>query len=125
MLLLGTNELVTINQLVDLVAELSWKSIEKRHDLSKPQGVRGREQRQHQTSRGSGLGAPDNAEGRVCAYLQVDRVILAAQGDGVLLVLDTQNARKAYVLRSVRRLETVGANVIGTVMNKVRARDDS
>ena len=39
---LGTDELVTINQLVDMVAEAAGKRITKRHDLSKPQGVRGR-----------------------------------------------------------------------------------
>jgi len=39
---LGTDELVTVNQLVDLVAEIAGKRIDKRHDLSKPQGVRGR-----------------------------------------------------------------------------------
>src|SRR5215204_870015 len=39
---LGTDELVTVNQLVDLVAENAGKRIVKRHDLSKPQGVRGR-----------------------------------------------------------------------------------
>lgn len=39
---LGTDELVTINQLVDLVAETAGKHIAKRHDTSKPQGVRGR-----------------------------------------------------------------------------------
>ncbi len=39
---LGTDELVTINQLVDLVAAITGKRIRKRHDLSKPQGVRGR-----------------------------------------------------------------------------------
>lgn len=39
---LGTDELVTINQLVDMVAEITDKRITKRHDLSKPQGVRGR-----------------------------------------------------------------------------------
>ena len=39
---LGTDELVTINELVDMVAEISGKRITKRHDLSKPQGVRGR-----------------------------------------------------------------------------------
>jgi nucleoside-diphosphate-sugar epimerase len=39
---LGTDELVTVNQLVDLVAEIAGKRIVKRHDLSKPQGVRGR-----------------------------------------------------------------------------------
>jgi nucleoside-diphosphate-sugar epimerase len=39
---LGTNELVTINQLVDLVAEVARKQITKRHNLLGPQGVRGR-----------------------------------------------------------------------------------
>jgi GDP-D-mannose 3',5'-epimerase len=39
---LGTDELVTINQLVDLVSEIAGKHIVKRHDPSKPQGVRGR-----------------------------------------------------------------------------------
>lgn len=39
---LGTDELVTINQLVDMVAEVAGKRVTKRHDLSKPQGVRGR-----------------------------------------------------------------------------------
>ena len=39
---LGTDELITIDGLVDLVAKLANKSISKRHDTSKPQGVRGR-----------------------------------------------------------------------------------
>ena len=39
---LGTDELVTINELVDAVAEIAGKRIVKRHDTSKPQGVRGR-----------------------------------------------------------------------------------
>ena len=39
---LGTEELVTVNDLVDLVAKIAEKSIGKKHDLSKPQGVRGR-----------------------------------------------------------------------------------
>lgn len=48
-----------------------------------------------------------------------DPIILARQADGVLLVLDAQQTRKSSVRRSVRRLQTVGANVIGTVMNNV------
>jgi len=51
-----------------------------------------------------------------------DPAILATQGDGVLLVLDAQNTRKASVRKSMRSLEAVGANVLGTVMNNVRAR---
>ncbi len=39
---LGTEELVTINQLVDLVCEVAGKEVIKHHNLSKPQGVRGR-----------------------------------------------------------------------------------
>lgn len=39
---LGTDEQVTINGLVDIVAGISGKTIHKRHDLTKPQGVRGR-----------------------------------------------------------------------------------
>ena len=39
---LGTNELVTINQLVDLVTEVARKRVTKRHNLGGAQGVRGR-----------------------------------------------------------------------------------
>jgi len=39
---LGTDELVTINQLVDTIADIAGKRLMKQHDLSKPQGVRGR-----------------------------------------------------------------------------------
>lgn len=39
---LGTEHLVTINGLVDLVCRIAGKTLQKRHDLSKPQGVRGR-----------------------------------------------------------------------------------
>ena len=39
---IGSDELTTINGLVDLIAAHAGVEIEKRHDLSKPQGVRGR-----------------------------------------------------------------------------------
>jgi nucleoside-diphosphate-sugar epimerase len=39
---LGTDRLISINGLVDLVASLAGKVIYKAHDLTKPQGVRGR-----------------------------------------------------------------------------------
>ena len=39
---LGTDRLVTINDLVDIVAAIAGKRISKQYDLSKPQGVRGR-----------------------------------------------------------------------------------
>jgi GDP-D-mannose 3',5'-epimerase len=39
---LGSDRLVTVNELVDLVAGAAGKTIRRRHDLTKPQGVRGR-----------------------------------------------------------------------------------
>jgi nucleoside-diphosphate-sugar epimerase len=38
----GSDRLVTINELVDIVAAAAGKTITRRHDLTKPQGVRGR-----------------------------------------------------------------------------------
>jgi nucleoside-diphosphate-sugar epimerase len=39
---LGTDRLVSINELVELVAEAAGKTVRKRYNLSAPQGVRGR-----------------------------------------------------------------------------------
>jgi GDP-D-mannose 3', 5'-epimerase len=39
---LGTSELVSVNQLVDLASKIAGKRLIKHHDLNKPQGVRGR-----------------------------------------------------------------------------------
>ena len=39
---LGTDRLVSINELVEMVAQIAGKTIRKEYDLSKPQGVRGR-----------------------------------------------------------------------------------
>ena len=39
---LGTDRLVSVNELADLIARIAGKTIRKRHDLQKPQGVRGR-----------------------------------------------------------------------------------
>jgi GDP-D-mannose 3', 5'-epimerase len=39
---LGTEELVSINQLVDIISGIAGKKLTKHHDLTKPQGVRGR-----------------------------------------------------------------------------------
>ena len=50
-----------------------------------------------------------------------DPVVLATQSDGVLFVLDTQSTRKRSLRQSMRTLEAVGANVLGTVMNNVEA----
>ena len=39
---LGTDRAVSINELVDIIAAVAGKPVRVRHDLSKPQGVRGR-----------------------------------------------------------------------------------
>lgn len=48
-----------------------------------------------------------------------DSLVLAAQGDGVLVVLDARTTRKEALRRAVRSLESVHANVLGTVMGNV------
>lgn len=39
---IGSDRLVTINQLIDIVAKIAGKTLKKKYDLTKPQGVRGR-----------------------------------------------------------------------------------
>jgi GDP-D-mannose 3',5'-epimerase len=39
---IGTDRLVTINELADIVTRIAGKDVRRRYDLSKPQGVRGR-----------------------------------------------------------------------------------
>jgi len=39
---LGQDRLITVNELVDMVGEIAGKKITKSYDLTKPQGVRGR-----------------------------------------------------------------------------------
>jgi capsular exopolysaccharide synthesis family protein len=48
-------------------------------------------------------------------------VLAAAHCDGVLLVLDAQNTRRGALRQALRRLEGVGANVLGTVVNNAEA----
>jgi len=39
---LGTDRMVTVDELVDIIANIAGKKVVKRHDFTKPQGVRGR-----------------------------------------------------------------------------------
>jgi GDP-D-mannose 3',5'-epimerase len=39
---LGQDRMISINELVDIVAKIAGKRIGKRYDITKPQGVRGR-----------------------------------------------------------------------------------
>ena len=49
-----------------------------------------------------------------------DPMILAMQGDGVLLVIDSRKTRKSSARQAVRHLEVVGAKIIGSVMNNMK-----
>lgn len=56
--------------------------------------------------------------------LASDAEILATQSDGLILVLDARRTSKASVRRAMHRLETIGARVLGTVMNNFREDRD-
>lgn len=49
-----------------------------------------------------------------------DAKIMAGQTDGTLLVFDARNTRKGAVRHSVHGLQSIGAKVLGTVMNSVK-----
>lgn len=49
-----------------------------------------------------------------------DATILAGQTDGTLLVFNAKATRKGAVRQSVHGLQSVGANVLGTVMNSAK-----
>jgi capsular exopolysaccharide synthesis family protein len=53
-----------------------------------------------------------------------DPAILAAQSEGVLLTFDAQRTRKGDVRRAVHALTTVGANMLGTVMNNAKGSEE-
>jgi capsular exopolysaccharide synthesis family protein len=52
-----------------------------------------------------------------------DPAILASRVDGVLLVIDPRSSSEDHVQRAMRSLGAVEANILGTVMNKVREKD--
>jgi capsular exopolysaccharide synthesis family protein len=56
--------------------------------------------------------------------LSSDPAALAARADGVLLTFNAQKTPKRDVRQAMRALATVGANVLGTVMNNVKGSDE-
>lgn len=54
-----------------------------------------------------------------------DASILASHADGALMVLDAQKTRKSSLRRAVHSLQTVGANILGTVMNNAENLKDT
>ena len=59
---LGCDELVTINQLVDIVEDIAGIKLERNYDLDGPAGRARPQQRQHADQGAAGLGAADPLE---------------------------------------------------------------
>jgi capsular exopolysaccharide synthesis family protein len=51
--------------------------------------------------------------------MTVDAAIFAASADGVLLVVDAEKSRREDLRQAIQRLERVGGNILGTVVNNV------
>jgi len=54
-----------------------------------------------------------------------DAVVLASRVDGVVLVVDAGRTRRTATRQAIERLEQVGANVLGGVLNRVSQRGRS
>lgn len=77
---LGTDRLVTVNELVELVAHIAGKRIRKRHDLSKPQGVRGRNSDNTQLRKALGWEPSVSLrQGLTVTYRWIEREVSRAQ----------------------------------------------
>ena len=61
---LGSNELVTINQLVDIVEEIAGIKLQRRYNLNAPKGVNGRNSDNTKIHGAHELGALHPPEGR-------------------------------------------------------------
>jgi nucleoside-diphosphate-sugar epimerase len=89
---LGSDRLVTINGLVDIVAEIAQKRIGKRYDATKPQGVRGRNSDNSQLLRALRWEPPTSLEAGlsvtyrwIAGQLERAGVMLAESPSGVAL----------------------------------------
>ena len=69
---LGSSELVTINQLVDIVEDIAGIKLERRYNLERPAGRPRPQQRQHADPAAARLGAVDPLAGRPRADLPLD-----------------------------------------------------
>lgn len=83
---LGTDELISVDGLVDVVCSIAEKTLHKRHDVTKPQGVRGRNSDNSQLRRVLGWEPPTPLEvGLRATYTWIEsRVSLSEQHPHVL-----------------------------------------
>lgn len=69
---LGQDRMLTINELVDIIANIAGKKISKQYDLTKPQGVRGRNSDNTKLREVLKWGTTDFPRKRIRDYLQMD-----------------------------------------------------
>ena len=69
---LGSSELVTINQLVDIVEEIAGVRLKRRYDARRAEGRSRTQLRQHAHPRAPGLGAEHTAGDRAGEDVRVD-----------------------------------------------------
>lgn len=78
---LGQDRMISINQLVDMVSEAATKPVKRRHDLTKPTGVRGRNSDNTQLRQALGWVPQVSLERGLELTYQWIRDQLAARGD--------------------------------------------
>ena len=70
---LGSNELVTINQLVSIAEDIAGIKLKRKYDLNAPKGVNGRNSDNTKIKAISGVGTLDPSERRIGQNLRMDR----------------------------------------------------
>lgn len=91
---LGTDRLIAINGLVDLVAGIAGKQLVKQHDLTKPQGVRGRNSDNRQLRRVLGWEPSISLEqGLAVTYAWIEREL---EKTGRLSTTKEESALRAH-----------------------------
>ena len=68
----GSDQMVTINELVDIVEKIAGVKLKRKYDLDAPKGVRGRNSNNTQIKRAAELGAEHPARGRHGKDIRVD-----------------------------------------------------
>ena len=112
---IGSDQLVTINQLVDIVEDIAGVRLERNYKLDAPQGVRGRNSDNTLHPRAARLGAVDQPRGRPRRHLR-----LGPRPGGRRPARLT--SMSAQVSRS-RRTRTGDDGAMGRVRHRPRAAD--
>ena len=104
---IGSDQLVTINQLVDIVEEIAGVKLRRRYTLDAPQGVRGRNSDNTLIKQRLGWAAEDQPRGGarkdVCVDVRRDGRTLFEQGSGRLRRRRVSESKHRAALRARER----------------------